>query len=68
MVVRLKDLETWLTSGEAAAVLNRTKQGTINVAKSGKVRAVKTRAGWIYDPESVEEFARRNSLLVQKQD
>ena len=55
-MVRLKDLETWLTSGEAAAVLGRTKQGTINLIKSGRVRGVKTRAGWLYDPKSVEVF------------
>jgi len=58
-MVKLKELEKWLTSGEAAQILGRTKQGTINLAKSGRVRGVKTRAGWLYDPKSIEEFARK---------
>ena len=60
-MVRLEELEEWLTSGEAAAVLGRTKQGTINLAKSGRVRGVKTRAGWLYDPKSVEAFVSSSS-------
>ena len=56
-MVKLKELETWLTSGEAAARLGWTKQGTINLIKSGRVRGVKTRAGWLYDPKSIEAFA-----------
>ena len=58
-MVKLKELETWLTTGEAAAMLGRTKQGTINLIKSGRVRGVKTRAGWLYDPTGVEEFRQR---------
>jgi len=46
-----------MTSGEAAEALGRTKQGTINLVKSGRVRGVKSRAGWLYDPDSVEAFA-----------
>ncbi len=63
-MVKLKELEAWLTSGEAATVLGRTKQGTINLVKKGQVRGVKTRAGWLYDPKSVEDFAR--SLEVRR--
>ena len=58
-MVRLKELEMWLTTGEAAAAVGRTKQGTINLIKSGRVRGVKTRAGWLYDPKSVEEFKQK---------
>jgi len=31
----------------------------IDLAEARKLRAVKTAAGWLYDPESVEEFAER---------
>ncbi len=58
-MVRLKELETWLTTGEAAAILGRTMQGKINLIKSGRVRGVKTRAGWLYDPKSVEDFRQK---------
>ena len=58
-MVKLKELEKWLTSGEVALYLGWSKQGTINLVKSGRVRGVKTRAGWLYDPKSVEEFAQK---------
>jgi hypothetical protein len=33
------------------------RQGVIHLAEARKLRAVKTAAGWLYDPESVEMFA-----------
>ena len=32
-------------------------QGAINLAEACKIRAVKTAAGWLYDPDSVETYA-----------
>ena len=60
-MVKLKELETWLTSGDVMKATGRTKQGAINLAKKGRVRGVKTRAGWLYDPESVEEFVKKGA-------
>lgn len=34
-----------------------SRQGVINLAESRKIRSVRTVAGWLYDPESVEAFA-----------
>ena len=34
-----------------------SRQYVINLAKERKIRAVKTGAGWLYDPDSVETFA-----------
>jgi hypothetical protein len=31
----------------------------IDLAEARRLRAVKTAAGWLYDPESVEAFAER---------
>ena len=36
--------------------MKRCRQYVINLAKERKFRAVKTGAGWLYDPESVEMF------------
>jgi hypothetical protein len=33
----------------------------IDLAEARRLRAVKTAAGWLYDPESVEAFAERES-------
>jgi len=39
--------------------LGYSRQGVINLAVDGRIRAVKTGAGWLYDPDSVEAFKAR---------
>lgn len=34
-----------------------SRQGVINLAESRRIRSVRTAAGWLYDPRSVEDFA-----------
>jgi excisionase family DNA binding protein len=46
-------------TGQVADKLSYSRQYVINLAKEKKVRAVKTGAGWLYDPDSVETFARK---------
>ncbi len=57
----LDEFEKWMSTGQVATKLGRTRQGAINLAEARKVRAVKTAAGWLYDPQSVEEFKARIS-------
>ena len=52
----LRELERWLSTGQVADKLGYSRQGVINLAKDKKIRAVKTGAGWLYDPDSVETF------------
>ncbi len=42
-----------------AKKLGYSRQGVINLAEEGKIRAVKTAAGWLYDPDSVDMFKAR---------
>ncbi len=53
----LKELETWLSTGQVSKRLGMSRQGVIYLAEQRKVRAVKTAAGWLYDPDSVEAYA-----------
>jgi excisionase family DNA binding protein len=55
----LKELERWMGTGQVADTLGYSRQYAIRLAQERKIRAVKTGAGWLYDPESVQEFARR---------
>jgi excisionase family DNA binding protein len=55
----LRELERWMSTGQVANALSYSRQYVINLAKERKIRAVKTGAGWLYDPQSVEDFARR---------
>jgi hypothetical protein len=54
-----RELERWMGTGQVAKRLGYSRQGTINLAEEGKIRAVKTGVGWIYDPDSVEMFKAR---------
>lgn len=51
----IKELERWLPTGQAAKELGKSRQGAMWLAENGRVRAVKTQIGWLYDPKSVEE-------------
>ena len=53
----LRELERWMGTGQVANRLGYSRQYIINLAKERKIRAVKTGAGWLYDPDSVETFA-----------
>jgi excisionase family DNA binding protein len=54
----LGELERWLGTGQVAGRLGYSRQYVINLAKEKKIRSVKTGAGWLYDPDSVEIFDR----------
>jgi hypothetical protein len=60
-MVRIRDLERWLSTGQVSKKTSYSRQGVINLAEDGRIRAVKTGAGWIYDPESVDDFVRQQS-------
>jgi excisionase family DNA binding protein len=53
----LNELERWMGTGQVADRLGYSRQYVINLAKDRKIRAVKTGAGWLYDPDSIETFA-----------
>ncbi len=50
----LKELEQWLSTSQAARELGKSRQGAMWMAEHKRIRAVKTQAGWLYDPKSVE--------------
>jgi excisionase family DNA binding protein len=55
----LKELERWMGTGQVADRLGYSRQYIIKLAKERRIRAVKTGAGWLYDPDSVEIFRAR---------
>jgi hypothetical protein len=52
----LREFEQWMSTGQLSKRLGRSRQGVINLAEDKSIRAVKTAAGWLYDPQSVEDF------------
>ncbi len=55
-VVRLKELEEWLSTADVVEALGWSRQGVVNLANQGRVKAVKTRIGYLYDPKDVQRF------------
>jgi len=55
----LREFEQWMSTGQVSNRLGRSRQGVINLAEDKSIRAVKTAAGWLYDPQSVEDFEKR---------
>jgi excisionase family DNA binding protein len=55
----MKELEKWLGTKQVANTLGYSRQYIIKLAQERRIRAVKTGAGWLYDPDSVKGFARR---------
>ena len=55
----LKEFEQWLTTGQAASEMNKSRQGVTWLVENKKLRAVKTQAGWLIDPKAVENYARK---------
>jgi DNA-binding Lrp family transcriptional regulator len=58
-MVKLRDLENWMSIGQVSRKLGRSRQGVLNIVDEGRIRGVKTQIGWLLDPASVEEFAER---------
>jgi hypothetical protein len=57
----LREFEQWLSTGQVSMRLGRSRQGVINLAEDKSIRAVKTAAGWLYDPQSVMDFERSHA-------
>ena len=55
----LKELKRWMGTKQVADTLGYSRQYVIKLAQERRIRAVKTGAGWLYDPESVKEFGSR---------
>ncbi len=59
-MVTLKELKSWMTTGQVSKKLGRSRQGVINLAEERRLRAVKVGGQtWIYDPISVADFERK---------
>jgi excisionase family DNA binding protein len=57
-VVKLEELEDWIGPGEAATRIGVSRQWVHKLLEERRLRAVKTRAGWIIDPDDVDRVRR----------
>ena len=52
----MKELERWMGTKQVADTLGYSRQYIIKLAQERRIRAVKTGAGWLYDPDSVKRY------------
>ncbi len=52
----MQEFEKWLTTGQAASELGKSRQGVTWLVENKKLRAVKTQAGWLIDPDAVDVY------------
>jgi len=52
----LSEFEQWMTTGQAASELSKSRQGVTWLVENKKLRAVKTQAGWLIDPDAVAVY------------
>jgi excisionase family DNA binding protein len=55
----IAEFEKWLTTQQAARRLGKTRQGVVWLCEQRRLRAARTPLGWLVDPESVEQYERR---------
>jgi excisionase family DNA binding protein len=52
----IREFESWMTTSQAASMLNKSRQGVLWLAENGHLRGVKTQLGWLIDPKAIEHY------------
>ncbi len=59
----LKEFARWMTTGQAASRMGKSRQGVTWLLENRRLRGVKTQAGWLIDPGSVVDFLEREKAM-----
>lgn len=49
-----QEFARWLTTGDAASKLGKSRQGVVWLLENRRLRGVRTALGWLVDPKDVE--------------
>ncbi len=55
----IREFERWLTTGDTASRLGKSRQGVVWMLENRRLRGARTPLGWLVDPANVEEMARK---------
>jgi excisionase family DNA binding protein len=58
----IRELEEWMTTGDAASRLGKSRQGVVWLCENRRLRAARTRLGWLVDPKDVVRYAREHGI------
>lgn len=53
----VREIESWLSPSEASTILGTSGQWVTQLARDGKLDAVRTSLGWLVNPADVERLA-----------
>ena len=62
----LTEFEKWLTTGDSASRLGKSRQGVVWLLENRRLRGVRTALGWLVDPADVERYAREQTKRGQE--
>ncbi len=54
----IRQFEQWLTTGDTASRLGKSRQGIVWLLENKRLRGARTALGWLVDSVDVERFAR----------
>jgi hypothetical protein len=57
-VPTIREFEQWITTGDAASRLGKSRQGVVWMLENRKLRGARTALGWLCDPADVERLRR----------
>ena len=62
----IREIESWLSPSQAGALLGTSGQWVTQLARSGKLDAVRTSLGWLVNPADVERLANERLEKAEK--
>jgi hypothetical protein len=65
-VPSIREFEEWLTTGQTASKLGKTRQGVTWLVENGRLRAARTQLGWLIDPKAVEDYAWYHDIEIEE--
>lgn len=57
-----REFEQWLTTGDAANRLGKSRQGVVWLLENRRLRGVRTALGWLVDPRDVSRLEQEGDV------
>jgi hypothetical protein len=61
----IREFEEWLTTGDTASKLGKSRQGVVWLCENRRLRGARTRLGWLVDPEDVQRYAHEHGIATK---
>jgi hypothetical protein len=62
----IREFERWLTTGQSASKLGKSRQGVVWLLENRRLRGARTALGWLVDPADVQRLAQERRKRIQR--